>query len=368
LFAFLVLYLKKNGFDEIRIGMIMSAISIASIVGQPFWGHYCDRKNTIRNVLVLCLAFSGIAALLIPVLYQSYLLIVIICLVVSFTENSMPSIIDSWTMSLAIGKPWLDYGLTRGLGSLGYALTAAAFGILLDRFGYGLMFPTHFILILITIGFCFFVDKNSRTGIPEHLLSDRAPVPKIRIKGSGRFIWFLISSTLVFIGFRAAATFYPLLLSQKGGNNSDMGLSLFIMALSEVPVLFLSRRLLLRFKDTALLVVSMFFFVLRIFLHIVMPTIPGLVLIQAMQALSFALFLPASVYYIKRIAPEGLTSTYLTVASSFYFGIGGIIGSMAGGFIINKLGIYSMFWYSTGVTVLGMLIFIASSYKLRQTV
>ncbi|MHB1454772.1 MAG: MFS transporter [Saccharofermentanales bacterium] len=361
LFAFLVLYLKTKSYSEIQIGIIMSAISITSIIGQPFWGHYSDRKNTIRNVLVVCMLTAGLIAFLVPLFIRSYFLIILVCLVLSFTENSMPSIIDSWTMSSAVRKPWIDYGLTRGMGSLGYAITAVLFGIILDRYGYDLMFYIHFVLVLVTIGFCFFIEKTGRSSSDvQPAVHHEFAIPRITFRESGRFIWFLISSTLVFAGFRATATFYPLLLSQKGGDNRDLGLSLSIMALSEVPVLFLSKRLLSKYKDTALITLSMFFFIVRILLHIFVSSIPGLIAIQAMQALSFALFLPASVYYINRISPAGLGSTYLTVASSCYFGIGGIIGSFLGGLLIDYGGIYNMFWWGIAATIAGMLIFVFS--------
>ncbi len=360
-FAFLVLYLKSKGYNEIQIGMAMSAISVASIVGQPFWGNYCDRRKTIRNVLIMCLILSGLVALLIPVFYKSIYIIVLICLFISFTENSMPTIIDSWTVDIANRKPWLDYGLTRGMGSLGYALTAAVFGFMLDKFGYNMMFITHFFLILISVGFCFFNGKNEGVITRECSNTTKIEKSKFEIKESGRFIYFLISSTLVFTGMRAVATFFPLLLNQKGGTNADFGIALFVMALSEVPVLFLSRRLLLKYKDTALIIISMVFFVVRIILHIIVPSVTGLILVQAMQAVSFGLFLPASVYYIKIIAPKGLNSTYLSIATSCYYGVGSILGSFFGGIFIDLFGIYQMFWISAGCAFCGLLIFVFST-------
>ncbi|MHB1484985.1 MAG: MFS transporter [Saccharofermentanales bacterium] len=361
LFAFLVLYLKTKNYDEVQIGIIMSAISIASIIGQPFWGHYSDRKNTLRNVLVVCLLVSGLIALLIPLFINSYILIISICLVISFTENSMSSIIDSWTMNSAVKKTWIDYGLTRGMGSLGYAITAVLFGVVLDKFGYGQMFSIHFTLVLITVGFCFYVEKHNKISpITHSSLEYKIGVPRFSIRESGRFVWFLISSTLVFTGFRAAGTFYPLLLIQKGGDNKALGLSLFIMAVSEVPVLFLSKKLLTKYKDTALITISMFFFILRIFLHITMSSVAGLIAIQLTQGLSFALFLPASVYYIKRISPQGLGSTYLTIASSCYFGVAGIAGNLLGGLLIDNFGIYNMLWWGIAVTVAGLFVFVIS--------
>lgn len=360
-FAFLVLYLKTKEYSEIQIGLAMAAISVASILGQPFWGSYCDRKKTMRNVLILCLVLSGLSAFLIPVFYKSFSVIILVCLVISFTENSMPTIIDSWTVSSATRKPWIDYGLTRGLGSLGYALTAVVFGFLLDWLGYDLMFYAHFLMIAISVGFCFFIEKRVGINLNECNGTKEETRPKIEIKEHGRFVFFLISSTLVFTGMRAVATFFPILLEQKGGTNKDFGIALFVMAVSEVPVLFLSRKLLSIFKDTALITISMLFFVLRIILHIIVPSIEGLIMVQAMQALSFGLFLPSSVYYVKIIAPKGLNSTFLTLATSCYFGIGSILGGILGGVFIDLYGIKNMFWISAAIAFCGLIIFVIST-------
>jgi len=89
-------------------------------------------------------------------------------------------------------------------------------------------------------------------------------------------------------------------------------------------------------------------------------------MIQALQSISFALFLPAAVYYVKRISPIGLSSTFLTLSVSFYFGIGGILGSFFGGIIIDKFDLYSMFYASTGIAIIGMLIFIFSTWKYNK--
>jgi PPP family 3-phenylpropionic acid transporter len=359
---FLVIYLKTKGYTEVQTGAIMAAISLTSIIGQPFWGNYCDRKHSIRNVLIGCLLVAGIVALLIPVFYKSFVIVIIIALIISFTENSVYTIIDSWTIQIAVKKPWLNYGITRGLGSLGYAVTAVALGAMLDRYGYGLMFPVHFVVILFFIGFCFYVGwcNKSAKGMPT-FDQKRAETPKMSLKGSGRFVWFVISSLLVFIGCRALMTFYPILLVQLGGNNSDLGISYFVAAASEVPILFLANRLMKKFRDTALIATSMFFFIVRISLTIFATSIPALILLQATEGLSYGLFLCASTYYVIRISPVGLSSTFLTIAASFYAGVGGIIGSFGGGLIIDLYGMYAMLWVGTGITVLGLLIFLISS-------
>ena len=355
-------YLKSKGYTAVQTGAIMAAISLTSIIGQPFWGNYCDRKNTIRNVLAGCLLVSGIAAFFIPVFFSSFILVFVISLIISFTENSMSSIIDSWTVNTAVKKPWIDYGLTRGLGSLGYAVTALVFGALLDRFGYDLMFFTHFAFVIFAVGFCFYADKTNKIVLtPLAREEGKAKNPGFTLKGSGPYVWLLISSLLVFIGHRATLTFFPVLVKQLDGNNSELGIALFVMALSEVPIMIVSKRIMKYFKDTALIAIAMFFFLVKILLHIFVRSIPLLIAIQLTEAFSYALFLPASVYYIIRIAPEGLSATYLTVAVSVYYGISSIIGSFGGGLVIDQFGIYTMFWIGTALTVMGLLTFLFST-------
>ncbi len=339
----------------------MSLIAVASIIGQPFWGSYIDKRGSVRNVLIGSFLVSAAVILLIPHFASVFIVIIVIGITASFTESSMQSIIDSWTISCTSEKPWIDYGLTRGMGSLGYALTAVIFGLVIDRFGFGQMFYVHFAMSFLTIGFCLLVGKSSKPSCQSAMTGvSKFSFPLLSIGKSPPFIWFLVSSTVIYIGFRALSTFYPLLLLQRGGDNKALGLSLFIMAASEVPVLFASRKLLARFKDTSLITISMFFFLIRILLHALIPSATGLIAIQMTQALSFGLFLPSSVHYIKRLAPVGMSSTFLTIASSCYFGIGGILGSFLGGLIIDRSGIDFMLWCSVFSTLAGLMIFVAA--------
>lgn len=359
--GYLVVYLKSVGYNEFHTGVVLAAIAASSILGQPFWGSLCDRTGYMRNIIVLSLSVSAVAALIIPIASGYFIFIVLLCSSIAFTENSMPAVIDSWTLGHKAKKPWIDYGLTRGMGSLGFALTAVFMGIIIDRYGFNSMFYTHFIFIVFAIGFCFFIQPpGENPDTPKADNRGKIAISDIKIKDSKKFIWLLLSSTIAFTGFRATMFFFPLLLTEKGGDNSHLGLALFIMASSEFPVLFFSGKLLEKFKDTTLITVAMFFLAVRIFLHIVTGSVEGLILIQATQGLSFALFLPASVFYIRRIAPPGLSSTYLTVATSSYLGIGGILGSFFGGLIIDRAGIYPMLWICLLTCIAGLSLFVFS--------
>lgn len=360
---FLVIYLKSKGYKEVQTGAIMAAIMLVSIFAQPFWGHLCDRRLSIRNVMIVCMLISGIVTLFIPLVYQSFVLVILIAFIISFTENSMFTLIDSWTVQSSVKKPWIDYGPTRAMGSLGFAVTALFFGVLLDYFNYDLMFYAHLLVILVFVGCCFYVGKINplSPGAAADKESFKKEAFRFNLKESWPFIWYLVSASLVFTGLRGMLTFYPILLDQAGGNNTDLGLSIFILAASEAPLFLMSRKLLQRFKDTALILVGMFFSVVQIFLNIAMTSVPGLIAVQASEALSFGLFLPASIYYVTRISPPGKSSTYLMIAVSCYCGIGSIFGNFGGGMIIERFGIYTMLWVGMALTAIGMLVFLFST-------
>lgn len=365
-FPFLVLYLKSKNYSEINIGVIMSVISLASIIGQLFWGAACDLRKTTKGVIILCLMIAGFAGLLVPIFYISYIIICVISFIVSFTENSMAPIIDSWTMKVKDKKPFINYGVTRGMGSLGYAIVAVVFGKVFDIYGMNLMFYFHMAFLMIAVTFCISIDERFLKEDKRDTASEPSKYSAKNLFKNYKFVSFLVLSTVLFMGVRASFTFFPVLLKQLGGTNKDLGLSLSIMALSEVPVLFFSSRLLSKMKDTTLILISMVFFVVRNFLYIIVNSITGLVWMQTMQSLSFAIFLPAALYYINRVAPEGLKTTAQTVATSAYFGIGGILGSFIGGIIIDKYGIYALFQIGTVIMLIATITFALLLFRSRN--
>jgi PPP family 3-phenylpropionic acid transporter len=71
---------------------------------------------------------------------------------------------------------------------------------------------------------------------------------------------------------------------------------------------------------------------------------------------SFALFTIGTLYYLDTFAPQQLKATYQTLAHASYFGIGGIIGNILGGWIIARFGYITM--YTLGVIVIAAATFL----------
>ncbi len=145
-----------------------------------------------------------------------------------------------------------------------------------------------------------------------------------------------------------------------GGSEGELGMVFAIMAISEIPVFLYSKALISRFKPVSLILVSAIFFILRQALYLVVRTPFHVLLVQLLQGPSFALFTNGVVYYIDELAPPELKATAQTFANSVFFGIGGIIASYVGGWMVDSYGLKSIYLVGFLVSIAVVLLFFCS--------
>lgn len=341
-YPFFVPYLKSSGYNEINIGIISSVLSVVGIIGPILWGAVSDRLKNTKAILAINLLAGCICMQFIPVAVSNYGILLAVLIIVNFTVFPQTCVMDGWIMRLKGRGAPINYGLIRGTGSLAYAVTSMAAGLILTRFGLATMFPLMLGFQCFAVLFILLVKKNPETGAGSAAM-DLPVEPEAPIHKNGPFIVFVLLATLLYIGNTATMNFYWILLESAGGTPANLGLAMGIMALSEFPVMFLSNKLLSKYKDTSLLLVAMGFYALRIFLFYAMHSVSGIVWAQLTNSLSFGIFLPTSVHYISRITPGRTKATALSLASSMYMGASGILGNLLGGFVIDYYGIRTLY-------------------------
>ncbi|HOV64429.1 MAG TPA: MFS transporter [Spirochaetia bacterium] len=352
--GFLVPFLIENGYTNIQIGIISSFISLMTVIAQPMWGFLCDRFETVKKILVPAMLVSGIIVAALPSFRNNFWLVLTISSVYSLTANSMPTIIDTWTLKSAVYKPTILYGPTRAAGSAGYAILALFCGRLFDIFGLNYSFYAYGFFTVVTTFIATSMDDSCMRQGPSLKRSSVSVTTMVKsVVANYEYRAFLLFGTVFAIGMRGTLTFFPVLLKHVGGTNSDLGWAILVMAGSEIPPLILSTQLLKRFKPQTLLIASMFFYALRIGLHIPLHSTTGLILIQVTQAFSFGLYLPAMLYFVDSVAPPHLKTAYQTLAVAFNSGIGSIVGNYIGGIIVDSRGIYAYYCFATLAVLLG---------------
>lgn len=362
LFSFMVPLLKQWNYSDFTIGIMTMLIALSSMVAQPLWGMYCDHRGNIKVFFIIIISISCGLVLFLPLASKSLLLTGILLIMLSFTIQSMTAIIDAWTIRLHNDGEKVNYSLTRSFGSLVFAFTAAGFGSLLDRYGMWIRIPVFLLLSTLVI-FVAFQTKAPSVLNKTHIDSKMTDVISNLINNH-QYMRFLISIILIFIGYGATQSFYPILLERLGGKNADLGVGLFIAAISQVPpMLFFGFIVKKVARGRTLLMFSMFFFGLKGIVLALSPNIPWAIWTQLFEALSFGLFLPAAVGYINEIVEEKVIVTAQLVFAASTFGLGSIIGNFSGGILSEVFGVKNMMLLLNSVSFIGFLFFIFIELK-----
>ena len=167
------------------------------------------------------------------------------------------------------------------------------------------------------------LDTDSKARVAPVVLSNFS-----LLRHYPRFALMLAACALLQISRIPSITYMNHIVGKVGGTESAMGIALFISALVELPAMVIFTRLRRKLPLHWLLIGCSLFFVLRDVLFLLAGTTTVVYLACAMQAPSYAIFLPATVYYVTEeidIANQVKGQALVYTATS---GIGSALGSL----------------------------------------
>ncbi|WP_407371977.1 MFS transporter [Carnobacterium sp.] len=150
-------------------------------------------------------------------------------------------------------------------------------------------------------------------------------------------------------------TYLVQIIHSLGGNDSDFGLSLMITALSELPAMLGFSYLLTKRKSGIWLKVAAIFFVIRSILFLLSGSVFMINLTQLFQGLAFALYIPASTYYVNQL----MQKTDYVKGQAFNIGavtLGSVAGSFIGGWLLDNAGVPEMLSAGIAASFIGCLL------------
>lgn len=100
----------------------------------------------------------------------------------------------------------------------------------------------------------------------------------------------------------------------------------------------ISARLLQRWSEIRLITWATGLYTVRFLLCALAPSAEWVVFLQLVQGATFAVLYTATIQHSYRIIPEEWRATGQTVLAVLFFGISGIIGSVAGGWVFQQFG------------------------------
>ncbi|WP_342553125.1 MFS transporter [Paenibacillus sp. FSL R7-0652] len=341
--GFLQLYLQEIGMTKLEIGSLMAIGPFVSLFANPFWGYWSDKSRNIRIVLMIMM--GGTFVLAQGVFYApTYAWIYAAMIIFYFFQSPL----FAQTNSLILG--YIDgtgkkFGTFRLWGSLGWALTAAAAGPVIDR--YGVSSVSIIFACMITTAFVLSVF------LPRQPIASDTPVITFRRFGkvmfNPYFMIFIGLGVLVSVPNAMNSTFMSLYIVEMGGDKQMVGWAIFTSSILEVGVFLLLDRLLKRKMSMLLgsLIVVSLLFALRWQLMALASNPLEVVFIQLMHSVTFGGYFYVGTQLTMLFIPRPYRSSGQAVYTMAWGGLSGVIAGLFGGWLFQSFGAEVM--YSIGV-------------------
>ena len=339
------LYLKGEGFNAAEIGELVAILMATKLVAPNIWGYIADhtgqRMRIIRLASLLSLlTFAGV------LLGSSYLWLAIVMIGFSFFWNASLPQFEAITLS-HLGESTHRYSSIRLWGSIGFIVTAAALGPLLDVYGHRLVPP----VLLLLCGLIWL----SSLSVPDHpgLHSSLAHEPLRQVMRRPQVLALLLVCFLMQASHGPYYTFFTLYLEDYGYSRTGIGQLWALGVIAEIGVFLVMHNWLPRFGARALLLASIALTTLRWLLIAGFADQLAIILLaQTLHAASFGIYHAVAIHLIHRIFIGRNQGRGQALYSSLSFGAGGAIGSLAAGHLWTELGAQWMFLIAAAVSAL----------------
>ena len=341
--GFSVTYLLSCGYSNSEAGYILASANICALILQPFLADLADHSKKINAMTILLVSIAIIFVCSIGLFFISIrsVVLTLIYVVMITLANAVIAFLTSVQFLMDTSKSKINFGLCRAGGSLCFAILSALMGIMIERIGMKSIPTALFIITLFIFVLCMYITR--------HRINDKQTTGSTleKRKSSSLFIFFrenpkfmILSVAMLFIYYAHAfiTNFTISIVRNVGGNHRDMGYLIAFMALMELPGMIGFKEISRRFKVSSLLLFSMIMFSVKAIIVWLSPSLITLTFGFALQVVSFALYIPASVQYANIIIDEKDTVKAQMMFNFMQAG-GAVFSSIIGGWLIDFSGI-----------------------------
>ena len=341
--GFSVTYLLSCGYSNSEAGYILASANICALILQPFLADLADHSKKINAMTILLVSIAIIFVCSIGLFFISIrsAVLTLIYVVMITLANAVIAFLTSVQFLMDTSKSKINFGLCRAGGSLCFAILSALMGIMIERIGMKSIPITLFIITLFIIALCMYITR--------HRINDKQTTGSTLEKrqSSSLFVFFrenpkfmILSIAMLFIYYAHAfiTNFTISIVRNVGGNHREMGYLIAFMALMELPGMIGFKEISRCFKVSSLLLFSMIMFSVKAIIVWLSPSLITLTFGFALQVVSFALYIPASVQYANIIIDEKDTVKAQMMFNFMQAG-GAVFSSIIGGWLIDFSGI-----------------------------
>lgn len=335
-FPFLTYYFQQRGLSYTEIGIAYAVTSITTVIAQPVWGVITDKYLNKRTTIIIAMIISSLA--IYNFVYAKNFYYILFCLILLLSsQSSVISVSDAYTYEIMEHHKDIQYGKIRLMGSVGFAFIILFLGVSIKYFGINSVFVLYSVIMFFGAMIVLSIDYKDKSNIQKIDLLDIVSLIKDK-----RFFVFIVAIVFANIAMGSNNSYIYLLIKDTGGDVSQLGLLWFVLAISELPLFFFGTNLLKKHGVLNLFIFGMVLLTLRYFLDSICTSFVYVIIVQAMQGITFPLFFMASLEYLNSITPRKMK----TSAMSFFgaaCGLGGFIGNISCGILLEHISIFSVY-------------------------
>ncbi|MFA9462968.1 MAG: MFS transporter [Velocimicrobium sp.] len=347
-------FLLSNDFSNLEVGVVLAAANVFAVILQPIIASVADDSKhiTLKQLLCILASIATVFSAMLIVVQKGVSILAVLFVVLLTSIIILQPLISGFTFEFINQGVLINFGVTRGAGSVSYAFFSIIIGILLVRFGTNILPYTSFFM-LCGVLIMFVLIKDSRTCFKskkEDICNEETKQPIDKIKKESlldfartykKFPGYLFGIVLIFTCHTMFNNYLIHIVTRIGGTSKSMGIAIFIAAVLELPTMAVFARVLKKTGIRKLLCFSAVFFIIKA-VGVLGATNIGLLYInQILQVPSYAIMIPASVYYVNflmrekdRVKGQAYTTSAITV--------GAVIGNLIGGTLIDLYGVSAM--------------------------
>lgn len=335
------LWFKELGFSTLLIGAVASLQSWTRVVAPYGWGWWADhgggRVRLIRLAAAIALAGAG------GFFFARGEWAVAACTAALFLANGAIVPLSEAALAARLsadgGFDASRYGRVRVWGSIGFVVSVVAAGALLQRLGIA-VFP----LLLCALYALLLVVALRLRGGGADAAPTTAPPPVLPVLRRPAVAWFFASVALTVLAHTALYAFFSLLLDARGYPKSAVGALWAVSVLVEIVFFWFQGQALGRFDPYRWLQWAGLASALRFALTAAGDSTALLVAAQSLHALTFAGHHAASIVLVSRHFPGALRTRGQALYSVLGYGVPGVLGGLAGGWVAEHHGLATVFW------------------------
>lgn len=352
IYSFASIYLLSKGFANAQIGLVLGGAHLLSTLMQPTVAAVVERTGAkLLHAVVALMGFIAVMGLALYALNLPLIVAAVCFMCTLATISAVQSSISALIQSFEAADMPVNFGFSRGFGSLTYATVVAIMGRVMENVAPGMLPLFYLIASAVMCAFLLMIR------MPEGR-ADKKPVASKETAAMTllKRPWFLLlmaGTACLALNAIMVGSYLIQVMTEIGGGSTEMGIAAAIAACMECPAMLLYSRISKKLGgDRKTMVLCGWVWCFKCGLIAIAQSPYTIFAAQFLQFAGYGFFVPASVRYIRQLLPEQAFLKGQSLSGSA-FTLGSLIAAFGGGIMLDALGVRTTLYIGQGFSIVG---------------